>query len=307
MGIIIRRELALASCALGLLGLSACAMPADEGSEDELDTTDPSGQPGEQAVWQGAQSDEPTVIGLSALNTDSFSCSGSALSDRVIVTSAHCLPPNSTTCGGVACSTGTMRIFHSNGPGKRASTVRNVQAFRHESFAHDLDVENDIAVVVLDRANAMLSPVLLNLSGVSEGSLLWAVAGWGTTSQYDWVETGIQHAPTGDRNFGVDWATSSYFIDDNDSDVRLCRGDSGSPAYRLDTSLPGNPFSIAGVHEGSDRTQGRLCAVGGAKQRWTSVLPKVSWLESRIRASGHPCVGSGAECCARVGGSAQCF
>ncbi len=230
----------------GLLALSlstfavGCAM--DASTEQAGRTSAPiidgvaSGIDDNSAVWVGILSSDGYPQG---------SCTGVLLADNVVLTARHCV--SSTQDGGIACSKDGTPI---SGGGVRrdyAATslaiitgpfLSNKAAARGQQVFHTGATNlcnNDIAIIVLDRhiPDAVISPIRLKSAPV-KGEKLLAV-GWGVSNTSGRGRKRRADIPI--TAVGPVTSSTSGTVASNEFAIGegICSGDSGGPAYSMET------------------------------------------------------------------------
>ncbi|XP_069972890.1 brachyurin-like [Penaeus vannamei] len=182
----------------------------------------------------GGQEAEPHKYGYQALVTDdeSFICGGAVVSDRFILTAAHCIKNNAPLFVRVG-------VHHIRNDTQQLIPVERVHV--HPSFHTGAKgIKNDIGIVELENPitmNDKVFPIKLPPHPVGKNKSV-VLTGWGSTEDgdplalqemsttiislkkcrehYPWVDTGIL------------CVLSSYW------DVSTCLGDSGGPAAHGD-------------------------------------------------------------------------
>jgi MYXO-CTERM domain-containing protein len=216
-----------------------CAMDASPGtgkSAARIIDGVASGIEDNSAVWVGILTEEGYPRGA---------CTGVLLADNVVLTARHCV--SSTESGGIACSKDGTAI--SGGDVRRdhlASSIAvvigpymsNKAAARGQEVFHTGATNlcnNDIAIVVLDRhiPDAVIAPVRLKAPPVKGEKLLavgWGVSNTGGRSRKRRVDIPITAV-------GPVVSSTSGIVSSNEFAIGegICSGDSGGPAYSMET------------------------------------------------------------------------
>lgn len=110
-----------------------------------------------------------------------MSCTGTILSDRHIITSAHCLSPRQDP--------GKLFVFTNQGCGKAdlfaGKQLKVKAAFRHVDYITRTG-GSDIAILILQRSlkfNSTFMPICLSMNRTIEHENSLIVAGWGNSNQ----------------------------------------------------------------------------------------------------------------------------
>jgi len=188
------------------------------------------------AVWVGILSAEGYPRGM---------CSGVLLADNVVLTARHCV--SSTESGGIACSRSGEPI--SGGDVRRDYDAESIAVIvgpymSNKASARGTQVfhtgatnlcNNDIAVVVLDRhiEGAMIAPVRLTAAPAKDEKILavgWGVSntsGRGRKRRADIPILAVGPARSSETG---NVASNEFAIGEG-----ICSGDSGGPAYSMET------------------------------------------------------------------------
>lgn len=104
------------------------------------------------------------------------------------------------------------------------------------------------------------------------------VVGFGASNPQPPITSGVLR--TDPDLVKIDWLGSAHFFDEASS-VRVCEGDSGSPALVFaDTT----PITVGTLSSVSSKTG--FCANSGAKQRWSLTQHNIDWIRSMLQSLG---------------------
>jgi V8-like Glu-specific endopeptidase len=178
---------------------------------------------------------DPAVVALTTRGQQF--CTGTVVAPRVVVTAAHCLPPN------IELSTSAIEIFFGNDVDQGGTFIAATIANAHESWTIDA-IPNDIGLVALSE-DAPVTPMAMIATGEP------AAAG----EQVRLVGFGITEANGGDN--GVKREGTGTIASADASTIYLaaspsltCNGDSGGPMF---VDRGGQPV-FAGIHSRSNCT-----------------------------------------------------
>lgn len=229
-----------------LLAVSATGCALDTGSPGSTSSTRApiidgvaSGPDDNSAVWVGVLTAEGYPQGM---------CSGVLVADNVVLTARHCV--SRTSDGGIACSKDGTPISGGGVRGDHAaaslaivigpSMGRDTKAAARgqEVFTTGVNnlCNNDFAVIVLDRhiPDAQIAPVRLN-GPPKKGEKLLAV-GWGVSNNSSrYARRRRVDIPI--TAVGPISTASSGSVAPNEFAIGegICSGDSGGPAYSMET------------------------------------------------------------------------
>jgi len=208
--------------AVGAVFLCACSSDSELSCEQQ------------QIVNGTLSAADPAVVAL-AVGGQPF-CTGTVVSPRVVVTAAHCLPPN--------VDWGTEDIvvaFGSNASSPEAS-IPAVESIAHPGWTIQ-DLPNDIGAIRL-ATDAPVAPMPMNrtpLTNDNAGQTMRMV-GFGITGSFQ-TDSGFKRQ--GDSTISFVDQTTIYY---DNTPSGTCNGDSGGPAFLV---VGGNAV-FAGIHSRSD-------------------------------------------------------
>ena len=210
----------------------------------------------------------------------SFSfCGGTLISEKYVVTAAHCGNIPYVMIGG----------HDQNNPDDCREVIQVARTIIHPQY-DDQSTRNDISVLELSRPSAY-GPLAASLMDqqVSEGTMV-TVAGWGTTSEggsqspvLQKVEVPVSNQAACnevynlDADFGSKVICAAFAEGGKDS----CQGDSGGPLF---LSNGNSGFSLAGVV-----SFGSGCARAGAPGVYTKVSAFRQWVNCQTGATTSGC------------------
>ncbi|XP_065724443.2 trypsin alpha [Drosophila suzukii] len=165
---------------------------------------------------------------VSLLNNMVLRCGGSILSDRVILTAAHCV--FNVTIEDLSVRAGSSHW------GKGGQVVKVLKAIPHEQYCHSCSV-NDVAVLILEsplKFSADVQNIALAEKPSQAGNIT-LVSGWGVTlegANFSWpilqgVHVTILDPTECKRSHGEDVICADAVERD------VCNGDSGGPLVSL--------------------------------------------------------------------------
>lgn len=273
--------------ALLLLCLSACAGGADdseasgeEGTEGtdakadatELDPTIPVLAIENGVTVRGAgpnQQWEGIVMTLQSVGRGMGSCSASFITDRHIVTAAHCYGKDGAQRVQVRAPTwGSGWQTFERAVVRRASTNNSI----------------DIAVVDLGGPVAWATPqrrFLLNAGPANPTTL--HVYGYGAMSEAGGSANGTLRAAPGNATISIRDNGAGYLVAAAQT-ARVCSGDSGGPALKQGTAAVlwgiNQSFTLSFRRSLTDRQP--ICPENGAQMRFTNVSANLRFIESTL-------------------------
>jgi len=313
--------------AVGLMiAVCGCAGADGVGPEEKGVGSAPDEQTGQitQPIFQGVAGDGIAVVGLMfrtepcdlASGTCNVNdCTGAIVSSHVILTAGHCVTEAGWQAGSQNLFTGSVAVTYMDPRDRTFKCLTRTNGstagdcvftdgdFRvmvglvDPSFKSAVtDVRHDVAVI----GNASLSwPGLdrTDAARIATGSTRNGVNGPAARTGDGFTASGFGFDGTpfsvGTLRFGPDLvrvdSVSGGVITNKASSVRMCKGDSGSPAMVYMSA--GHPITI-GVHSGSpSRTDS--CATPGTQQTWAQTDTEIDFINQGLALFGTPCTNVG--------------
>lgn len=233
------------------------------------------------------------ALGYGDDNKIQYSCGGSLISNRYVMTAAHCL--NSNTLGQVR----TIRLgdYKLDGSSDTHEDFGISEVVRHPDY-HPPDVYNDIALIKLDRVvvfNRFIKPAKLfnDINRLSRYRL--TATGWGRTAYggqqsnvLQTVELSFFTQRECNKHFGkrrklsrgVDIETQ-VCAGGRNVEKDTCGGDSGGPLQMSRETYGSSEYSgwsIVGV-----TSIGKTCGVANVPAIYTRVSHYLTWIKNIIK------------------------
>lgn len=260
-----------------LIVVAACSWTTVAASEAELVTVeearlngvvDTASSPPVRIVGGSAASANQFPYQVALLRQGSFSCGGSLITNKWVLTAAHCVMSGNQVVQPslMAVLAGTVYL---NSGGVRRSVRRIISHERYGNF------RNDIAVMELQQAYQMgssISTIALRRTAVPSGSTV-TISGWGRLYTNGPLPSVLQYnRATTLSNLGCARETginAGLLCLKSSVNNGACNGDSGGPAVYNNQLVGVANFVVNGC--GSSRSDG-----------YALVSDFVQWIESRI-------------------------
>ena len=240
-----------------------------------------------------------------ATRQDDMSCSGTLVGKSSLITAAHCFHKTLGNSSGQVWVVVRYRSPSDNRDyfisDSTVTTTGSLAAFKfarvdiHPNYTGARDVSDDLAIVTLPdigprtripqswtvpNGRSDFMPIAIDPVGGREELRFH---GYGVTASGR-TDLGTPRVPADDSKRKPDSVASdgsSFFIRGT-STFQACSGDSGGPAY----TAFGNRRLFGAFSEASAPAGPGLnsCAGVGGQQWWTSIFPKLDWIEARIEA-----------------------
>ncbi|KAL1923243.1 uncharacterized protein VTP21DRAFT_9619 [Calcarisporiella thermophila] len=235
----------IATSLLFLLGANLVkAAPLQDASKDEMSAQIIGGTP----VKSG---ELPFVVGY---NVGQGFCTASLITDKVALTAAHCVLPNSRN----------PYISYGNTNVDRGTRINIKRALRHPGYT-DEGVKDDIALLFLEKPIILgpnAQPVRVEKIDPSAGEKVWA-AGFGcirdpggpVSSDLLKVDQTIKDAAYCKKNYpGLNPTAGATVCVAPEKNKSVCYGDSGGPLYKISngnvTLIGVTSFGVGGRYFG---------------------------------------------------------
>jgi len=209
----------------------------EDGFEPAFDQTQ------QQIVNGSVDQGDPAVVALTRFN-QAF-CTGTLITPTVVLTAAHCLPPNIPE---ITTAYQGIEVFFGTQVGGAGTYVEVVDGWTHPGW-NDNNSYEDIGLLRLGNAGPA-TPITPNTSFVSQGQAV-RIIGFGVTSANS-GDSGIKRQGT-----GYVQQLDPYLLVLASNPSATCFGDSGGPTL----ADLGNGEVIIGVHSRS------VCVTGYTEMR----------------------------------------
>lgn len=213
----------------------------------------------EQAIYHGEPSNEPTVVRVG-------SCSGTAISERVVATAAHCFKNYSFTDDVLR-----MKLTIKFHDGNEVFTPVRIHRFPGYSPG---EAHRDLALVHVP--GALFTPARIWDDALYTGMRL-DVFGYGFIYNSGTPYLATQHTGDDFAQIRVDKFGNTKF-ESKARTARVCEGDSGGPASRSNTIAGVTRPGVVGVLANGSGLAGR-CAESNSWMRYARLAPRMSWIE----------------------------
>merc|ERR1712179_6267 len=227
----------------------------------------------------------PWQVGIAVPKSDQPFCGGSIVSDRTIVTAAHCTEPLGAFFMEVIV--GDHDITVDDGE-ERVKVCGKLKRPDYDRVSRD----NDIAILTLCKPltfNATVGPVCLpQMSGPAYDSVLATVSGWGAlASGGNWSDTLMEVNVTTMDNTDCQafYAGKNAVITDNmicasATGKDACQGDSGGPLITMESALSASFYSLIGVV-----SWGSGCAEPSFPGVYSRVTENIAFINNNMKGS----------------------
>lgn len=260
---------------------AAIADGALESSDSEVFALEPT------AILNGAATNE--VRELVQLNFPLTTCSGVVLTDRVIVTAAHCLRNPAllgpTTLQGRRINAVSVRRRASDGTSSTVYSSRTGSVFfaRHFAYAGSGDVAHDIGVIVLPTpmSGAVRGRFYASASRPDELFGTYSIYGWGAVLEEPAPAITDRRRATVDARSPFMWSHDIVAGGVRSSGAVTCGGDSGG-AW---TATTGGRTLTFGIHSRSGPKFGR-CGEPYSLMEGSGVRTKMGWVITMATVGG---------------------
>lgn len=277
------------------------AAPAEDIFGELKDGFDVIGQPAEfdldddaSRLWNGATASSylTPVVYINFVAGSGYACTGSIISKRHILTSAHCAPGAGPhfiyfeAVAGLSWGTSTATTYiHPNFVGGHQSTP--------------LSPSYDLAIIEVPTSAAIISHMSSSsnrfrfYSGNTVVGTDLRLRGMGhrDNSGTNTPSPGVADQPVNDLKVNLAAHSGGYFRGFTSSSLRACAGDSGGPS--IEKRMYSRPIVWGAFSGYSSSGAGAYCPSGSGKTMWwakTNVA--ASWIESSMK----PVFGSSFKC-----------
>jgi hypothetical protein len=167
--------------------------------------------------------------------------------------------------------------------------------YDNDITGHDVAVLNSFAAewpaAIVDKTDfaRLAYASRSSMTGATSGSVKegdeFIIAGYGLSRETTPGFVDENKLRTEPDKVDADWVGAEHFYNMAHA-VRICKGDSGSPALLFAGGIP----ISAGVLSNKSNSELKNCAEDGTKQRYAKTSASIDWFRSKLAAAGASCV-----------------